>query len=33
MRESENQLSRIELKSFEGEFLYELIHLMNFLPN
>jgi len=32
MRESENQLSRIELKSFEGEFLYELIHSYELSP-
>jgi hypothetical protein len=32
MRERENQLSRIELKSFEGEFLYELIHSYELSP-
>ena len=32
MRESENQLSRIELKSFEGEFLYELINSYELSP-
>ena len=32
MRERINQLSRIELKSFEGEFLYELIHSYELSP-
>lgn len=32
MRERKNQLSRIELKSFEGEFLYELIHSYELSP-
>jgi len=32
MRERKNQLSRIELKSFEGEFLYELINSYELSP-
>lgn len=32
MRERENQLSRIELKSYEGEFLYELINSYELSP-
>lgn len=32
MRERENQLSRLELKSFEGEFLYELINSFELSP-
>jgi len=32
MREGKNPLSRIELKSFEGEFLYELIHSYELSP-
>ncbi|NQT65641.1 MAG: DUF1670 domain-containing protein [FCB group bacterium] len=32
MRERENSLSRIELKSFEGEFLYELINSYELSP-
>lgn len=32
MRERENPLSRAELKSYEGEFLYELIHSYELSP-
>jgi biotin operon repressor len=32
MRKRENQLSRLELKSFEGEFLYELINSYELSP-
>ena len=32
MRERKNQLSRLELKSFEGEFLYELINSYELSP-
>jgi len=32
MQEHDNKLSRIELKSFEGEFLYELIHSYELSP-
>lgn len=32
MRKCENQLSRLELKSFEGEFLYELINSYELSP-
>ena len=32
MRECENHLSRLELKSFEGEFLYELINSYELSP-
>ena len=32
MKELNNQLSRSELKSFEGEFLYELINSYELSP-
>ncbi|MDO9578425.1 MAG: hypothetical protein Q7J16_11115, partial [Candidatus Cloacimonadales bacterium] len=32
MRERENKLTRLELKSIEGEFLYELINSFELSP-